>query len=59
MNKQSVHNDYQNMLRNVCGTLNAEGLLISAETSNNLERIASGQISYQQVLSELRNKYAQ
>lgn len=59
MNKQSVHNDYQNMLRNVCGTLNAEGLSISAETSNNLERIASGQISYQQVLSELRNKYAQ
>ena len=59
MNKQSVHNDYQNMLRNVCGTLNAEGLSISAETSNNLERIASGQISYQHVLSELRNKYAQ
>lgn len=59
MNEQAVHNDYQNMLRNVCGTLNAEGLTVSAETSINLERIASGQISYQQVLNELRKKYAQ
>mgnify|MGYP007054781200 FL=1 len=45
-------------LRNLCGTFEAEGIIIRRSTRNNLERIASGQATYQQVLQELRQKYA-
>ena len=39
------------------GTFAAEGMTISKSTRSNLDRIASGQTSYQQVLTELRAKY--
>ena len=39
------------------GTFAAEGMTISKYTRRNLDRIASGQTSYQQVLAELRAKY--
>ncbi len=39
------------------GTFAAEGITISKYTRRNLDRIASGQTSYQQVLAELRAKY--
>ena len=45
------------MLRNLNGTFAAEGITLSTETQNTLRRIASGQVSYQQILSDLRNKY--
>ena len=48
---------YQSNLRNIRGTFAAEGMTISQSTRSNLDRIASGQTSYQQVLSELRAKY--
>ena len=48
---------HQSNLRNVCGTLAAEGMTVSRTTRRNLDRIASGQASYQQVLQELRSKY--
>lgn len=44
-------------LCNIHGTLDAEGMSINESTHRNLERIASGQTSYQQVLTELRAKY--
>ncbi len=44
-------------LRNVRGTLAAEGMSVSQATRNNLDRIAGGRVSYQQVLNELRAKY--
>ena len=44
-------------LRNIRGTFAAEGKSISESTRRNLDRIASGQSSYQQVLTELRAKY--
>ena len=45
-------------LRNIRGTFAAEGMTISKPTrSNLLDRIASGQTSYQQILTELRAKY--
>lgn len=44
-------------LRNIRGTFAAEGKSISESTRRNLDRIASGQTSYQQVLTELRAKY--
>ena len=48
---------YENNLRNIRGTFAAEGMAISKSTRSNLDRIASGQTSYQQVLTELRAKY--
>lgn len=54
---RSVSKQYKSNLRNICGTFAAEGMTISKSTRNNLNRIASGQVSYQQVLQELRTKY--
>ncbi len=45
-------------IRNVYGTLAAEGLPLSESTLDNLNRIATGQASSLQVLDELREKYA-
>ena len=44
-------------LRNIRGTFAAEGMTLSKAARHNLDRIASGQASYQQVLQELRAKY--
>ena len=46
-------------LRNASGTFDAEGMTISKATRSNLDRIASGQASYQQILTELRVKCEQ
>ena len=43
---------------NVYGTFAIEGMTISKDTRSNLDRIGSGQASYQQVVNELRAKYA-
>ncbi len=45
-------------IRNVYGTFAIEGMTISKDTRSNLDRIGSGQASYQQVVNELRAKYA-
>ena len=47
----------ERILRNLYGTLEAEGMTFSASTRNNLDRIVSGEASCQQVLDELRAKY--
>lgn len=48
---------YQSNLRNIRGTFAAEGITISKATRENLDRIANGQVSYKQVIEELRTKY--
>ena len=48
---------HQKNLKNIVGTFAIEGMTISKATRSNLDRIASGQTSYQQVLTELRAKY--
>ncbi len=48
---------HESNLRNLEGTFGAEGLKISPATRKNLERIATGQASYQQVLQEVMSKY--
>lgn len=53
----SASAQHKRNLRNVSGTFAAEGMTISKSTRRNLDRIASGQVSYQQVLQELRTKY--
>ena len=54
---RSTSVQHKRNLRNVFGTFAAEGMTISKATRSNLDRIASGQASYQQVLRELRAKY--
>lgn len=49
--------DHENNIRNVRGTLAIEGMTLSQEAYADLERIASGEVSYQQVLQELVDKY--
>ena len=48
---------HKSNLHNIRGTFAAEWMTISKPTRSNLDRIASGQTSYQQVLTELRAKY--
>ena len=48
---------YKSNLRNIRGTFAAEGMTISKSTNSDLDRIACGQTSYQQVLIDLRAKY--
>lgn len=48
---------YKSNLRNVYGTFAIEGMTISKATRSNLDRIGSGQASWQEVVEELRAKY--
>ena len=48
---------HKSNLRNIRGTFAAEGMTISKSTNSDLDRIACGQTSYQQVLIDLRAKY--
>lgn len=48
---------YKSNLRNVYGTFAIEGMTISKATRSNLDRIGSGQASWQEVVKELRAKY--
>lgn len=54
----SAASQHKRNLRNILVTFAAEGMTISTATRRNLDRIASGQASYQQVLGELHAKYA-
>lgn len=55
--KYAAPPQHKSNLRNIRGTFAAEGISISESTRSNLDRIASGQTSYQQVLTELRMKH--
>ena len=57
ISEKYVASQHNNNLRNIRGTFAAEGMSISKSIRRNLDRIASGQTSYQQVLTELRAKY--
>ena len=56
--KYTTPAQHKSNLRNVYGTFAIEGMTISKDTRSNLDRIGSGQASYQQVVNELRAKYA-
>lgn len=55
--KSNSSAQHKSNLRNVYGTFAIEGMTISKATRMNLDRIGSGQVSYQQVVNELRAKY--
>ena len=57
ISEEYTASQHKSNLRNIRGTFAAEGMTISKSTRSNLDRIASGQTSYQQVLTELRAKY--
>ena len=52
----SVEN-HQKMIRSVAGTMAIEGLTLREASRRNLDRYASGQANYQQILAELKAKY--
>lgn len=56
--KYTLASEHENNLRNVYGTFAIENMTLSKATRKNLDRIGTGQASYQQVLKELRVKYA-
>ena len=56
--KYTTPAQHKSNLRNVNGTFAIEGMTISKDTRSNLDRIGSGQASYQQVVNELCAKYA-
>lgn len=56
--KYTTPAQHKSNLRNVYGTFAIEGMTISKDTRSNLDRISNGQASYQQIVNELRAKYA-
>ena len=56
--KSTTPAQHKSSLRNVYGTFAIEGMTISKATRSNLDRIGSGQISWQEVVEELHTKYA-
>lgn len=48
---------HKQRVQNVAGTMAIEGLTLSAESRRNLDRYASGQANYQQIMAELKAKY--
>ena len=55
--RAAVSAQHERNVRNIRGTFAAEGMTISKATRSNLDRIASGQAGYKEVLAELRVKY--
>lgn len=51
MSVKTTPDQHQSNLRNVYGTFTIEGMTISKDIRRNLDRIGSGQSSYQQVVN--------
>ena len=49
--------EHQKMIRSIAGTMVIEGLTLSEASRRNLDRYASGQANYQQIMAELKAKY--
>ena len=49
--KYTTPAQHKSNLRNVYGTFAIEGMTISKDTRSNLDRIGSGQASYQQIVN--------
>lgn len=55
--KPISHEQHQKMIRSIAGTMAIEGLTLSEASRRNLDRYASGQANYKQIMAELRAKY--
>ena len=51
--KSTTPAQHKSNLRNVYGTFAIEGMTISKSTRSNLDRIGSGQASYQQIVNDM------
>ena len=49
--------EHQKMIQSVAGTMAIEGLTLSEASRHNLDRYASGQANFQQIMAELKAKY--
>ena len=49
--------EHQKMIQSVAGTMAIEGLTLSEASRRYLDRYASGQANYQQIMAELKAKY--
>ena len=56
-NKKPLSPDNEKKIRNIAGTLAIEGITLSETSRNNLERVMSGQATYQQIIDEITAKY--
>jgi len=56
--KYTTPAQHKSNLRNVYGTFAIEGMTPNKDARSNLPRMGGGQASYQQVVNELRAKYA-
>ena len=48
---------HKQRVQNVAGTMAIEGLTLSEASRRNLDRYASGQANFQQIMTELKAKY--
>lgn len=48
---------HKQRVQNVAGTMAIEGLTLSEASRRNLDRYASGQANFQQIMAELKAKY--
>ena len=55
--KYTTPAQHKSNLRNVYGTFAIEGMTISKDTRNNLDRIGSGQASWREIVDELHAKF--
>lgn len=57
-NSKSITNIiHKQRVQNVAGTMAIKGLTLSEASSCNLDRYASGQASFQQIMADLKAKY--
>ena len=48
---------HKQRVQSVAGTMAIEGLMLSEASRRNLDRYASGQANFQQIMAELKAKY--
>lgn len=59
IDESSVHNDaqHEHRVRCVAGTMAIESITLSDASRRNIDRYASGQMPYQQIIAEIKAKY--
>ncbi len=48
---------HKQRVQSVAGTMAIEGITLSDASRRNLDRYASGQVNFQQIMAELKEKY--
>ena len=56
-NKDFILDDFESKVKNVSGTMTIEDIELSNVSEQNLYRYAKGQISYKELIEEIKSKY--